>query len=333
MLGNKHLHEERMDIYKALAERFLQPFSSPVILIDWSQINEEAGFHILRASLASKGRAITIYEEVHPKSKSHNRAVHGDFLRNLNQIIPVNITPLLVTDAGFKNPWFKQVESLGWNWLGRIRHFTQFRFDNDDCWKQCRSMNTEARSVAQTLGPIELAKRNAIPCYAHIFKKKLKGRTKKNQGKRTSQRTNSRSYSAREREPWFLVTNLNLQQLNSAKAVKIYATRMQIEESFRDNKNQRIGLSLKESKSRNEKRLEVLLLVVFLTTHLFWLMGLQAFRAGIVTHYQANTVRKKAVLSMFNLGLQVWRKEPEKIILQELQQDLECAYQAVQTWR
>lgn len=176
LLGNKHLHHERADIYCAVALRFVPPGSAPIILVDWSQINEEAGYHILRAALASHGRAITLYEEAHPKSKSHNRKVHGQFLVKLKEVLPENVTPLLVTDAGFKNPWFRQVESLGWNWLGRIRHFTQFKPDASDTWLPCRSMTPGATNQPICLGAIQLAKRNAIACYAHLFKKGLKGR-------------------------------------------------------------------------------------------------------------------------------------------------------------
>ncbi|MBC3767929.1 IS4 family transposase [Neptunicella marina] len=332
LLGNSHLQSERKDIYKALASRFVQVGSYPVILIDWSQINEEAGFHILRASLASEGRAITLYEEVHPKNKSHNREVHGAFLDVLQYILPADVQPLLITDAGFKNPWFKQVQRKGWYWLGRIRHFTQFKTQDTEKWIPCRSLNDLATNNPTYLGRIELAKRNAIVCCAHLYKKPLQGRTKRTQGKRVSQRTNSRSYSAREREPWFLVTNIPHEKLSSNQAVALYTTRMQIEENFRDTKNQRIGLSLKESKSRTEQRLEILLLVVFLATHILWLIGIKATSVGLHKHYQANTIRDRAVLSMFNLGLQVLRKQPELIHLFLLKELMEIVHSKGKLW-
>ena len=93
---------------------------------------------------------------------------------------------------------------------------------------------------------------------------------------------------------------------------------MQIEESFRDNKNQRIGLSLKETKSRNEQRLQVLLLIIAIATLLLWLVGKAAIQQARQTDYQANTVSIRRVLSLFNLGLQVLRKEPDIITKHEL---------------
>ncbi|WP_156170236.1 hypothetical protein [Yersinia similis] len=40
--------------------------------------------------------------------------------------------------------------------------------------------------------------------------------------------------------------------------------RMQIEENFRDHKNQRVGLNLKESRSKSASRLQTLLLIIML---------------------------------------------------------------------
>jgi len=308
LLGNTKLQAERAAIYTALIPMLIGQQKKPLILIDWSQINEEAGFHILRASLPTTGRALTLYEEVHPKSKSHNRQVHGAFLQQLKSLLPDDVTPIFITDAGFKNPWFKQVEALGWHWVGRIRHFTQFSYSPDNRWQQCRHLEPNASNTPQSLGEITLAKRNPLQCFAHLFKKPMQGRKKKTQGKRVSKRTNSTSYGRREREPWFLVTNLPPESLSAKQAVEVYKTRMQIEESFRDNKNQRIGLSLKETRSQHPSRLEVLLLIVTLATLALWLIGSLAKQRGMERGYQANTVKTRAVLSLFNLGIQVLRK-------------------------
>ncbi|MCL2895858.1 IS4 family transposase [Brenneria tiliae] len=307
LLGNTRLHAERVSVYRAVLPLLIARQQRPVLIVDWSQINEEAGFHILRASLASQGRALTVYEEVHPQRLSHNRRVHGAFLRQLKAMMPEGVTPILVTDAGFKNPWFRQVEAQGWYWMGRIRHTTLFRAHDQDGWRACRSLNDFASETPQSLGDITLTKSNPIRCAAYLYKKALQGRKKTTQGKRKSQRKNSTAYGQREREPWFLVTNLP--GLSAKQAVKMYRTRMQIEESFRDSKNQRIGLSLKESRSRNEERLQILLLIVALATLTLWLIGSLARQRGREKGYQANTEKRKAVLSTFNLGMQVLRKE------------------------
>ena len=37
-------------------------------------------------------------------------------------LLPANVTPIIVADSGFRTPFFREVESLGWHWLGRIRN-------------------------------------------------------------------------------------------------------------------------------------------------------------------------------------------------------------------
>ena len=318
LLGNTILHKERATIYQVMVNRLIGAEKAPLVLVDWSQINEESGFHILRASLPMGGRSLTLYEEVHPKKKQGSRVVQTDFLNELKAILPANTTPIVVTDAGFKNPWFKAVATQGWHWVGRVRKGTFYQADNESSWGSCTNLFHQATVIPSSVGAITLAKGNPLKCYAHLYHKPPQGRKKRTQGKRISKRSNSTVYSRREREPWLLVTNLLPSRLSSQGIVDIYHTRMQIEESFRDNKNQRIGLSLKETKSRNEQRLQVLLLIIAIATLLLWLVGKAATQQARQTDYQANTVSIRRVLSLFNLGLQVLRKEPDIITKHEL---------------
>lgn len=318
LLGNPLIHDERAGIYKVMCQQLIGQKVSPVILVDWSQINEESGFHILRASIPMGGRALTLYEEVHPKSKSHNRKIHGKFLKALKSLLPSNLKPVVVADAGFKNPWFKQVDKLGWYWVGRIRHITRFCTKHSSHWHKCRDITEIATAKPEYLGEIILAKGNPLECFAHVYRKPLKGRKKLNQGKRASRRTNSCIYGRNQREPWFIVTNMSIKILSAQQAINIYHTRMQIEESFRDNKNQRIGLSLKETKSHSPERLQVLLLIVALASIILWAVGKLAYQKGLHLAYQANTIVNRAVLSCFNLGLQILRKESNSMSTRDL---------------
>lgn len=314
LLGNTKLHQERADIYQAMTSRLIATGKKPLVLIDWSQINEESGFHIIRASIPMGGRSLTIYEEVHPKKKSNSPKTQRLFLSALKGVLADDITPIIVSDAGFKNPWFKAVSALGWYWVGRVRNRVAYRYDGDKVWHLCSQLHAQASATPQIIGAITLTKTNPILCYAHLYQKLPQGRKKRTQGKRVSKRTLSTDCGRREREPWLLVTNMPLDRLSSSEIVAIYATRMQIEESFRDSKNQRIGLSLKETKSRDEERLQVLLLIVALASLLLWLIGQAATEKMQHRDYQANTEYKKTVISLFNLGLQILRKDAKSIM-------------------
>jgi len=80
---------------------------------------------------------------------------------------------------------------------------------------------------------------------------------------------------------------------------------MHIEETFRDLKNQRWGYGLAHSRSRSAKRLEVLLLISALAMLTTWLVGMAAKHKSWQRHFQANTEKKRNVLSLFFLGRRV----------------------------
>ncbi|EOZ7271595.1 transposase [Salmonella enterica] len=39
---------------------------------------------------------------------------------------------MLITDAGFQSAWLRQIKSLGWDFIGRIRGTVQFCLLHDD---------------------------------------------------------------------------------------------------------------------------------------------------------------------------------------------------------
>ena len=100
LLSNQQLHQECFSIYTSLAQAFLAGVKAPVILIDWSDLTCTRSHFLLRATLAVKGRSITLYEEVH--EQLDNRKTHDQFLQRLKELLPKNASPIIVTDAGFR---------------------------------------------------------------------------------------------------------------------------------------------------------------------------------------------------------------------------------------
>jgi hypothetical protein len=108
------------------------------------------------------------------------------------------------------------------------------------------------------------------------------------------------------REPWVLATSLDCA---SHVIVSIYALRMQIEQNYRDTKNHRWGWRLDQSRSRSNRRLEMLLLIAAIAMCVVLAFGCTAERAGLHKRYQANTLLHRRVLSFFTLGLFVLRTD------------------------
>lgn len=71
----------------------------------------------------------------------------------------------------------------------------------------------------------------------------------------------SKKNAAAARDPWLLSCSPGLAHLSAEAIVALYAQRMKIEQSFRDTKNERLGLGLTRSHSHGQRRLEALLLI------------------------------------------------------------------------
>jgi hypothetical protein len=155
---------------------------------------------------------------------------------------------------------------------------------------------------------------NAFETRLIVFKRKPKGRKDKTAlGDNSRQSKKSRACAEREREPWLLATSLTKTKDLSKKVVRIYATRMQIEESFRDLKT---GLGMNAGDTRIIKRLNVLLIIACLAQYLLFLLGLTAKEAGVHRRYQANSVKRKNVLSNQFIGLRAYKDKHLKLLKQ-----------------
>lgn len=306
LIGNHHLHGERNSFYRALTQLTVGGVKRPVILVDWSDVNDDRSFQKIRASMAVEGRALTLYEEVHPQSRATTPVVQSRFLMTLQSLLPKKCRPIIVTDAGFKNPWFKTVQAMGWDFVGRVGGHILYREQGTQTdWERVEQLFAEASRQTKYLGQVELARANPLACHAYSLKKKPAGRIKKTRFGKKCAMKHSLKNAHRERTPWLLVTSLEGGDTITKMVIRLYQSRMQIEEAFRDMKNHRFGFSFRDSLTRKRYRLENLLLIGALATLAAWLVGKTAEMKGMHRQYQANTIRSRNVLSTFYLGLEV----------------------------
>ena len=292
LLGNEKLHGEMLLFFYAIASILIGGKQRPVILVDWTDAGLE---HVaLVAALPTDGRALTIYAEVHPMKKVGNPAVQKHFLRKLHAILPTECRPIIVTDAGFQNAWFREIFSWGWDFVGRIRGSVMARPENGSRWRHIKELFGRAVFKARDLGFWSIAKYNPVGLRLVAIKKRCI-RTTIHGG------TAARKGRKRAMEPWLLATSLA--DATPKKIVDVYAARMQIEETFRDAKNHRFGWSFEDSRSTTCERILVLLLIAVMGMLAVTLLGQAAERRGDHLDYQANrTRRKRRVLSLFFLG-------------------------------
>jgi len=309
LMGNIALNQERGLIYSMMAKWIIGQHQQPVILVDWSDLREDRSYHLLRASLPVGGRALTIYDEVHPQKKLANVKVEARFLQRLKALLPDNCRPIVITDAGYRTPWFNAVQALGWDFVGRVGGHTMISPQGKQDWTRIEKAFETATKTARYFGFTDLVKRNPTPCHAYLVKKKQQGRINKNAYGERSAMSYSEKLAQRQRTPWFIVTSLEGGGSITKRVINLYKTRMQIEECFRDIKNSRWGFSLDEAKISTKFRYENLLLVGVLATFAVWLTGKVAELKNVHRQYQANTVKTRNILSTFYLGSRVLNKQ------------------------
>jgi hypothetical protein len=308
LIGNSYLNNERPLIYRVLAKLALGQCCQPVIHVDWSDLSPDREFHWLRATLPVGGRALPVYEESHRQTNYANPRVEKHFLKKLKAMLPTNCCPIIVTDSGFRTPWFRAVRSMGWDFVGRVGGHTMVSPQGEADWARTEELFATATGHARYQGYIDLVRRKPLACHAYLLRQKKKGRIKKTKFDQRCASKHSEKNAHRERTPWLIVTSLSGGTKITKRVINIYKTRMQIEEAFRDMKNSRWGFSLCEARCTTTYRYENLMLVGTLAMFAVWLIGKVAELKQWQYRYQANTTKTRNILSTFFLGCQVFRK-------------------------
>lgn len=332
LVGSASFAAEHLDVYRTLAARWLTGVSPLLIVVDWSSLSADMAWHWLRASAVVEGRSITLYEEVHPRCHLAAYAVHKRFLERMSCVLPPSRSaPIILTDAGFRGPWFALIKAHGWDWVGRIRNrdfvcavdladpAEMARSGTDtQClrapdkkslrWFPAKSLYLGASATSEDLGLFDATRNKPNRCRLVRVKRLPRARKRRYPSGKVHVNSNSRKQSSAAREPWLLSCSLGLSHLSAETIVSLYAQRMSIEQSFRDTKNERLGFGLTRSLSHGQRRLEALLLIGHIAAIAKRLIG-EAARAmhlqrELISRKQA-THHKRAEISVMTLASRV----------------------------
>ena len=303
LLGNGHLHAEREHIYKAMT-RWLVRSKQPTIVIDWSDLKSDRSWHLLRAAIPVGGRSLPILDMVFPGGQQGSPKAEKQFLQRLAHVLPDHVSPILVTDAGFRGPWFLAVEAMGWQWLGRLRNTTYLKPaeapNEPAAWVSCKGMYASATRRPRDFGVMEVARSHPLASRVVLHAKPPKGRKHRNRQGVPARNSNSRQNAKRESEPWLLMASPSL-ILSARQLITLYGRRMQIELSFRDLKSHRYGQGFEDSLTRKGARIEVLLLLSAMAAFASWLVGMACEGCGIDA-WLAPFRSKRRLYSVMRLG-------------------------------
>lgn len=311
LLSNPRVQRARQALYAAGLQRLWPLTATVVVAIDWCTLKRDESLHLLRAALPVGGRALPVWDEVHPQAKLAHPRVHTGFLATLRRLLPLDALPILITDAGFGVPWFKSAESLGFACIGRLRGLTQIRPVGEADWAATGGFDELGSGRIVDLGVCEIGKTRRHRARVVVCKNPPKGRKHRDARRRIVQGSGSRAHARSAREAWVLIASTALDHLSALQVVQHYARRMQIEESFRDLKDPRHGAALRHSLTRVAARLEVLILLHALASIAAWLRAQIARRDGehlrLLAHPQAAR-RTTPTLSLWRIGWEVLKR-------------------------
>ena len=304
LLSNAALYQESHAIYQAMTRLILKGLSEVVICIDWSPLCADQSRHLLRAAIPVGGRSLTLYEEVHPQKKLGNRIVQHRFLDQLAIMLPDSCEPIIVADSGFRTPFYRYVETqFNWHWVGRIRGRDFIRKENQtDQWFSAKNLHHKATCKAACFGLIDWVRKQPLGAWVVLIRRPKKRRqalTYKGKKRKSCQDKIHRKSAS---EPWVLVVSLSLQKRTPKQIVKLYKTRMQIEEGFRDCKSVHYGLSLSQNRRMSEYRCSVLCLIAACAIFVLWCIGTAGKQTDIAKQVRVNSSSKRPSYSVIFLA-------------------------------
>ena len=320
-LNNEALYTDLPKAYKAMFEDFLRQRINLDIIVDWSGCcnwNESC----IRAALVCDGRSLTIYQEVHECKMQQKHEIHLQFLKNLKKMIPPDCKVTIITDRGFQTKWFELVLKMGWDFIGRISSFLCYKLNNSGDWKQISQLYAQAKSKPEKLGEGLIGKKREVHGFFYRFKSKPKGRKNKKIKNRPKYPHLDKDYSNQNSTPWIIATSHSPDIRNTNNIINAYYSRMQIEQTFRDDKSERVGYGFKFGRTRSVKRISILLFVAAIASFALMITGATAESKMLQRKYQANTISTRRVLSMITLGKRIIKQGIDKFRRPELVQGM-----------
>ena len=210
-----------------------------------------------------------------------------------------------MTDAGFRNPWFRLVAAQGWQWVGRVSNRDFVKQPDSETWRPAKQLYERARTVAADLGVFDTVRNRPLRCRLVLVKHASKGRKHCYPSGKEQHNSTARKIASRYREPWLLSCSPGLGHVSAAAIAGLYAQRMRIEEEFRDTKNIVLGAGLSLSRSRGRQRLQALLLIGHIARMARRLIGEAARHVQLHLQLMSTCRKNSPELSVMTLAKRV----------------------------
>lgn len=239
-----------------------------VIALDWTDFEADDHATLCAYVVTTHGRATPLcWQTVRKSSLTNGRRTEVEIalIERLARAIPPEVAITLLADRGFGNKSLYQVlELLGWDYVIRFRGNITVEHAGES--RPARAWLPATGRATKLQGARVTGARTPVDAVVVVHDKRMK-------------------------EAWCLATNLGTQR--AAAIVKLYGRRFTIEETFRDQKDLRFGMGLRETRIRREARRDRLLMLLALGQALLTLLGAASERAGLDAYLKVNTVKRR----------------------------------------
>ncbi len=251
-----------------------------LVSFDWTQVRQ---FHTLMAAACIGKRAIPLLWASYPEwklTRSQNSLEEG-LLRLLRSLLPDGVRVIILADRGFgRAEWAATCQELGFRYLVRIKPAVTVSCAR---YRGVLSRYKTTKGMAHVLRDVSYRKDGRV-----IHNIVIRWRT---------------NLPKKRDQPWYLMTDLDGR---AESLCQLYGRRMSVEELFRDYKNRRNGMCLRNTKIRKVERFDRFLLIVVLAYILLVGLGLQAKLDFEPSAWCTN--RRAHECSVFTIGCAMLRR-------------------------
>jgi len=253
-----------------------------VVALDWTEYADDGHSRIVVSLISEHGRAIPLIWRTHRTKtlKKKRNDYEDDVLDMLARLLPPGVNVTVLADRGFGDTKFYEHlrDDLEWDFIIRFREVIYVAADGGPARHARDLVAADGKPVAYDDVGVT-SEQVIIPRVVAV-------------------------HDTRMKEPWLLAGSRK--DLTAADTVALYARRFTIEETFRDEKDQRFGLGLIEATIGDPDRRDRLLLLVALATLLLTLLGKAGEQIGLDRKVRANTASRRTH-SLFRQGREYLR--------------------------
>lgn len=249
-----------------------------LLALDWTDFDPDDQTTLTLSMITNHGRATPLVWRTFVKSdlKDRRNAFEDELLNFAAEVLLRGIKVTVLADRGFGDIKLYRFlkETLGWDYVIRFRGVVKVATSEVPAQPASDWILTRGRA-RKIAGALVTHQEEPVPAVVCVKRKGMK-------------------------EAWFLATSRA--GLSGDQIIDLYSRRFTIEESFRDDKDDRFGLGLKEATIGDPRRRDRLLLLLAVARVLLTTLGAAGEQIGLDVTLRANTERKKRTHALITQG-------------------------------